>query len=77
MSELRDQALIDRLQRMYLEGDIDGVAFVAADANRCEACGRFDGKLYTPSTLPPLPVPDCSRSSGCRCHYEANVVVPE
>jgi hypothetical protein len=71
------EGLIARFQRMYLEGDIDGVAFVAADSTRCDACGRYDGQLYTPSTLPPIPVPDCTRPSGCRCRYEANVTVPE
>lgn len=76
MSQARDE-LIGRFQRMYLDGGIDGVAFVPADSTRCDACGRYDGLMYTPSTLPSIPVPDCTRPSGCRCRYEANVTVYE
>lgn len=76
MSEGREQ-LIARFQVMYLDGGIDGVAFVAADSTRCGACARYDGQMYTPSTLPVIPVPDCTRPSGCRCRYEANVTTAE
>lgn len=76
MSASREE-LVARFQKLYLEGDIDGVAFVAADSTRCEACGRYDGQMYTPSTLPSLPVADCTRPGGCRCRYEANFTVYE
>jgi hypothetical protein len=69
--------LISTFQRLYLGGEIDGVAFVAADATRCAACAQFDGQVYTPSTLPPLPVQDCTGPRGCRCRYEANFTVYE
>ena len=69
--------LIAEYQRLYLEGDIDGVALVAADANRCSTCARFDDQMYLPSTLPPLPVPGCAASAGCRCRYEPNFTVVE
>ena len=76
MTAPREQ-LIARFQELYLAGDIDGVAFVAADSTRCDACGQFDGQMYTPMTLPPLPVAGCSRPGGCRCRYEANFTVYE
>ena len=76
MSTSRED-LIARFQNLYLGGDIDGVAVVAADATRCEACGQYDGKMYTPSTLPEVPVAECTRAGGCRCRYEANFTVYE
>ncbi|MEA2622525.1 MAG: hypothetical protein QOH61_1435 [Chloroflexota bacterium] len=76
MSESRE-ALVGRFQELYLNGTIDGVAFVAADSTRCESCGRFDDQVYTPSTLPEIPVAECTRASGCRCRYEANFTVYE
>jgi hypothetical protein len=76
VNEPREQ-LIERFQKLYLDGDIDGVAVVAADATRCAGCGRFDGQMYTPTTLPVLPVADCSSPNGCRCRYEANFTVYE
>ena len=76
MSASRED-LLARFQKLYLEGDIDGVAVVAADSTRCDACARFDGQMYTPSTLPPLPVAECTRLSGCRCRYEATFTVYE
>lgn len=76
MAESR-RALIGQFQDLYLGGSIDGVAFVPADSDRCQACGRFDGLMYTPSTLPVIPVADCSRPSGCRCRYEPNFTVYE
>ena len=71
------EQLVARLQELYLGGDIDGVAVVAADSTRCAACAQFDGQMYTPSTLPALPVGGCTRSGGCRCRYEANFTVYE
>jgi hypothetical protein len=71
------EELVARFQALYLGGDIDGVAVVAADSTRCDECGRYDGLMYTPSTLPLVPVSDCSRASGCRCRYEANFTVYE
>jgi hypothetical protein len=71
------EELVARFQQLYLGGDIDGVAVVAADSTRCAACGDYDGQMYTPSTLPELPVAACTRSSGCRCRYEANFTVYE
>jgi hypothetical protein len=76
VSEPRDE-LVRRFQQLYLEGDIDGVAVVAADSTRCAACAQFDGNVYTPSTLPNVPVTDCSNPQGCRCRYEANFTVYE
>lgn len=76
MTGPRDE-LVARFQKLYLEGDIDGVAVVAADSTRCQACARYDGRSYTPSTLPALPVADCARPTGCRCRYEANFTVYE
>ena len=77
MSAGQREELIARFQSLYLGGDIDGVAVVAADSNRCEACAEFDEKMYTPSTLPVVPVAACTRASGCRCRYEANFTVYE
>jgi hypothetical protein len=76
MSTPREQ-LVARFQELYLAGDIDGVAVVAADSTRCAACAEFDGQMYTPSTLPTVPVAGCTRASGCRCRYEANFTVYE
>ena len=76
MSTPRDE-LVARFQKLYLGGDIDGVAVVAADATRCEPCAEFDGQMYTPSTLPVVPVAGCTRTGGCRCRYEANFTVYE
>lgn len=76
MSTQRDD-LVARFQKLYLGGDIDGVAVVAADSRRCEACAPFDGQMYTPSTLPVVPVEGCTRAGGCRCRYEANFTVYE
>jgi hypothetical protein len=76
MSAAREE-LVARFQKLYLDGDIDGVAVVAADARRCEACAQYDGQMYTPSTLPEVPVAGCTRSGGCRCRYEANFTVYE
>ena len=74
---LRDDPLLARLQAMYLEGGIDGVALVAADSSACPACLALTDRSYLPSGLPPLPLAGCSRLGGCRCRYEANVTVYE
>jgi hypothetical protein len=71
------QAYIDRLQELYLEGGIDGVTVVAADATRCPTCGEWDQQVLMPSRLPALPIAGCTRQGGCRCRYEPNVTVPE
>ena len=76
MSTSRED-LVTRFQKLYLGGDIDGVAVVAADSTRCDVCAQYDGQMYTPSTLPVVPVADCTRTGGCRCRYEANFTVYE
>jgi hypothetical protein len=68
---------IGEFQRLYLEGIIDGVALVAADANACPACLAVTDRSYLPSGLPPLPIEGCSAAGGCRCRYEPNVTVYE
>lgn len=64
-------------QRLYLDGVIDGVALVAADANACPACLAVTDRSYLPSGLPALPIAGCTAPSGCRCRYEPNVTVYE
>jgi hypothetical protein len=64
-------------QRLYLEGIIDGVALVAADADACETCLAVSDRSYLPSGLPGLPVAGCTSQAGCRCRYEPNVTVYE
>lgn len=74
---LRDDPALARLQAMYLEGGIDGVALVAADSGACPACLALTDRSYLPSGLPELPITGCSRAGGCRCRYEPNVTVYE
>ena len=74
---LRDDPGLARLQAMYLDGGIDGVALVAADANACPTCLALTDRSYIPSGLPPLPLAGCSKPGGCRCRYEPNVTVYE
>jgi hypothetical protein len=74
---LADDPQLARLQAMYLEGGIDGVALVAADSGACAACLALTDQSYLPSRLPPLPIAGCSRAGGCRCRYEPNVTVYE
>jgi hypothetical protein len=74
---LRDDPQLARLQAMYLDGGIDGVALIAADSNACPACLALTDRSYIPSGLPPLPIPGCSAPGGCRCRYEPNVTVYE
>lgn len=64
-------------QRLYLDGVIDGVALVAADANACPACLAVSDRSYLPSGLPALPIAGCTGPGGCRCRYEPNVTVYE
>jgi hypothetical protein len=66
-----------RFQELYLDGTIDGIALVAADANACEACLTVTDRSYIPSGLPLLPIAECTRPGGCRCRYEPNVTVYE
>jgi hypothetical protein len=68
---------VARLQKLYLEGGIDGVTVVAADQDRCATCGAWDQQVLVPSRLPPLPIGGCTHPEGCRCRYEPNVTVPE
>ncbi len=63
--------------RLYLEGTIDGVSLVAADADACPTCLAVADRAYTPWDLPSLPIEGCSRPGGCRCRYEPNVTVYE
>lgn len=74
---LQEDPLLARLQSMYLDGGIDGVALVAADANPCRTCRSVTDRSYIPSGLPSLPVLGCTTSGGCRCRYEPNVTVYE
>jgi hypothetical protein len=69
--------LIAEYQRLFLEGVIDGVALVAADANACPACLAVTDRSYLPSGLPALPIDGCTGPAGCRCRYEPNVTVYE
>jgi hypothetical protein len=69
--------LIAEYQRLFLEGVIDGVALVAADANACPACLAVTDRSYLPSGLPALPIDGCTGTAGCRCRYEPNVTVYE
>jgi hypothetical protein len=66
-----------RFQELYLDGGIDGVALVAADADACPACLALTDRSYIPSGLPELPLAGCERPSGCRCRYEPNITVYE
>jgi hypothetical protein len=68
---------IEELQELYLAGGIDGVALVAADATACSACLELADRVYLPSRLPQVPIEGCTRSGGCRCHYEPSVTVYE
>jgi hypothetical protein len=74
---LRSDPQLARFQAMYLDGGIDGVALVAADARACSACLGLTDRSYIPSGLPALPLAGCSRPGGCRCRYEPNVTVYE
>lgn len=68
---------IARLQQLYLDGGIDGVALVAADTTACPACAAVADRNYVPKALPRLPVEGCTRPGGCRCRYEPSVTVYE
>jgi hypothetical protein len=72
-----DTDSIDRLQQLYHDGVIDGVALVAADADACPACTAVADRVYLPTRLPPVPVPECTRPGGCRCRHEASFTVYE
>jgi hypothetical protein len=72
-----DPPEVARFQALYLDGTIDGVALVAADATACETCLAVTDRSYLPSQLPSLPITGCARAGGCRCRYEPNVTVYE
>jgi hypothetical protein len=74
---LHEHPELSRLQELYLDGTIDGVALVAADSTACATCLDVTDRSYLPSGLPTLPITGCSRSGGCRCRYEPNVTVYE
>jgi len=71
------RAAVYELVPNRLEGQIDGVALVVADADACPPCLGVTDRSYLPSGLPPLPIVACSRPGGCRCRYEPNVTVYE
>jgi hypothetical protein len=71
------EALIARLQALYLDGGIDGVALVAHGSDACPACLAVTDMVYLPTHLPPLPIEGCARPGGCRCRYEPSVTVYE
>jgi hypothetical protein len=68
---------VRRFQELYLDGTIDGVSLVAADADACATCLAVTDRAYLPSGLPPLPIEGCTRAGGCRCRYEPNITVYE
>ena len=74
---MTDPYSIDELQRLYHDGVIDGVALVAADDDACAGCTAVADRVYVPTQLPPLPVPGCVRSGGCRCRHEPSFTVYE
>jgi len=65
------------LRRLHLDGVIEGVSLVAADATACGTCSTVTDRMYVPWELPGLPIDGCSRAGGCRCRYEPNVTVVE
>jgi hypothetical protein len=68
---------IATFQELDLNGTIDGVSLVAADANACPACLAVTDIAYLPSGIPLLPIDGCTAPGGCRCRYEPNVTVYE
>ncbi len=64
-------------ERLYLDGVIDGVAVVAADADACPQCAELADTVYLPSRLPALPVTGCATGGRCRCRYEPSFTVYE
>jgi hypothetical protein len=70
-------AQIDRFHGLFMEGVIEGVALVAADANACAACLTVTDRVYQPRQLPRIPLADCTRTGGCRCRYEPGFMVIE
>lgn len=76
-SDSRQEQAIATLQELYLAGQIDGVALVAADATACAACLAVADRVYVPHRLPRLPIPGCERAGGCRCRHEPSFTVYE
>lgn len=75
--DTRQEQAIATLQELYLAGQIDGVALVAADATACAACLAVADRVYVPDHLPRLPIPGCGRAGGCRCRHEPSFTVYE
>jgi len=67
----------DELRRLYMDGVIEGVALVNADANSCETCAAVGNQTYLPWELPKLPIPGCTTQGGCRCRAEPQFTVVE
>ncbi|MEX2548033.1 MAG: hypothetical protein WD830_09635 [Chloroflexota bacterium] len=65
------------MQTLFLDGVIDGVALVAADANACSVCAEVTDRAYLPTQLPRLPIYGCTSARGCRCRYEPGFTVVE
>jgi hypothetical protein len=63
--------------QLYRDGQIDGVAVVAADAQACPTCTELADRMYLPSRLPELPIAGCTGRAGCRCRYEPSFTVYE
>ncbi len=54
------------------------VSFDENDVESCEACLRFDGKVFAIHDIPELPSEKCTSDVGCKCHFrevfpEANI----
>ena len=75
--DTRQEQAITTLQELYLAGQIDGVALVAADATACAACLAVADRVYVPVRLPRLPIAACGRPGGCRCRHEPSFTVYE
>lgn len=75
--DTRQEQAITTLQELYLAGQIDGVALVAADATVCAACLAVADRVYVPVRLPRLPIAACGRPGGCRCRHEPSFTVYE
>ena len=59
----------DGLKDLKKEG-IKSVQIMGAnDRNQCEACRALDGKEFSLSKVPELPLGKCTCDLGCRCHY--------
>jgi hypothetical protein len=59
-----------------MDGAIEGVALVNADALACESCRTLGDRLYLP-WVPTLPIPGCTSPRGCLCYAEPAFTVVE